>query len=210
MDGDVYADKPYLYGPLASSINALWVGDKGTGNGDDHAAAEDEIIQEGGSESGMQLREEKKVPSGAAQRMKHFLTESYRKDWTFEEGREYRCDFFNPYLDFNNLALSLPGNFKLHLMSFWDGQPLRYSLKHRTHDGSVDDLLFVVVISLIPEDQVEEQEKKLEEKKKTIATPGVGTLGLGSRNKDLTGKNGEAGTSGANAGSADFDDGGVD
>jgi hypothetical protein len=35
LDGDVYAEKPYLYGPLASSINTFRVGETQTERGDD-------------------------------------------------------------------------------------------------------------------------------------------------------------------------------
>lgn len=189
LDGDVYADHPYLYGPLASSINQLWIGDKSEAKlGSDVA-----LVEEGGSADGINLREQKKVPSQGAARMKHFLNESHRKDWTFEAGRQYRCDFFNPYLDFNDLALKLPGNFKLHLMSFWDGQPLRYTLKHKITDGSKDEVLFVIVITLLSEDKVEEQEKKLQQEKKTFAIGSAGGLGLAGGQRDQSGVNGGAG-----------------
>ena len=32
LDGDVYADEPYLYGPAASSINTIHIGPKQEGN----------------------------------------------------------------------------------------------------------------------------------------------------------------------------------
>lgn len=211
LDGDIYAEKPYLYGPLASSINQLWVGDKVDGEGlpkhDDQKA-----LQEGGSESGTKIREEKKVPSAGSARMKHFLTEAHRKDWTFEAAREYRCDFYNPYLDFNDLALKLPGNFKLHLMSFWDGQPLRYTLKHRTPDGSKDDVLFVVLFTLVPQEQVKEQEKKLVEEKKALSVGNTGGVGLGRPQRDMSGVPGGAGPggSGSQESGGGRDDAGVD
>lgn len=209
LDGDVYSDHPYLYGPLASSINQLWVGDKSENKADPNTEDDRALVEEGGSADGIKLREQKKVPSQGAARMKHFLNESHRKDWTFEAGREYRCDFFNPYLDFNDLALKLPGNFKLHLMSFWDGQPLRYTLKHKTTDGSKDEVLFVIVIALLPEDKVEEQEKKLQQEKKTFAIGNAGGLGLGGGQRDQSGIAGGAGP-GSGGERTTADDGGVD
>jgi hypothetical protein len=110
LDGDVYAEKPYLYGPLASSLNILRVGESGAEKaskaelGDD---GEGMIFEEGGEGDGEDLRKEKGVPDSEAARKKFFLTEANRKDWEFEAGREHWGDFFNPYLDFNGRTLHL-------------------------------------------------------------------------------------------------------
>ncbi|KAG4410543.1 hypothetical protein IFR04_016323 [Cadophora malorum] len=111
LDGDVYADRPYLYGPAASSVNKLHVGGKA---GDGRVKAGDEngkegighheaglVFEEGGSEEGLEIRNEKGVPETEAARKKHFLVEEKRKEWEWEEGRVYGVDFYNPYLDFN-------------------------------------------------------------------------------------------------------------
>lgn len=110
----MYAEKPYLYGPMGSSVNSLYIGDKGerkAGSEDDEDDEEvgemevdDEaglVVEEGGSDEGIKARREKGVPDGDAARKKWFLNENQRKEWTWEAGREYGCDFFNPYLDFN-------------------------------------------------------------------------------------------------------------
>lgn len=104
--GDVYSDKPYLYGPLLSSINILRIGPK-----DDKEqekieeiranAEEGSALEEGGDGDGKDVRHEHSIPDGGAARQKHFLTEKHQKEFTFEKGREYSNDFFNPYLDFN-------------------------------------------------------------------------------------------------------------
>lgn len=110
LDGDVYAEKPYLYGPLASSLNILRVGESGAEKaskaelGDD---GEGMIFEEGGEGDGEDLRKEKGVPDSEAARKKFFLTEANRKDWEFEAGREHWGDFFNPYLDFNGRTVHL-------------------------------------------------------------------------------------------------------
>ena len=143
LDGDVYAEKPYLYGPAASSVNTLYVGTKGgKSKAGEHEAGL--VFEEGGEEDGLELRREKGVPDTEAARKKHFLNEENRTEWEWEEGRVYGCDFFNPYLDFNGIccgpsgsqvytnycflaadfALRLPG-FTLPIMKYWDGQGLR-------------------------------------------------------------------------------------
>lgn len=104
MDGDVYADQPYLYGPLTSSLNTLRVGQSGVEKGKKLNLGEDGegmVFEEGGEGDGEELRREKGVPDTDAARKKWFLTENNRKEWEFEADREYWCDFFNPYLDFN-------------------------------------------------------------------------------------------------------------
>lgn len=101
----MYADKPYLYGPAASSVNILHVGDKNVG-AEKHLGQDGEgmVFEEGGDENGTEVRSEKGVPEIDAARKKWFLTEANRKTWEWEEGRGYGCDFFNPYLDFNGMS----------------------------------------------------------------------------------------------------------
>lgn len=45
-------------------------------------------------------------------------------------------------------------------MKYWDGQPLRYVLKHKAADGSIDEPLFVIQFTLIPNEEVEEEAQK--------------------------------------------------
>lgn len=103
LDGDVYADEPYLYGPAASSVNTLYVGSKNESNEDKEEELREEglVFEEGGDIDGVEHRKEKGVPETEAARKKHFLNIEHRKTWDWEGGRTYGCDFFNPYLDFN-------------------------------------------------------------------------------------------------------------
>ena len=104
--GDVHADEPYLYGPLLSSINTFRIGPK-----DDREqekveevradAEEGTALAEGGDGDGEDVRQELGIPATGPARQKHFLTEKKQQEFTFEKGREYSNDFFNPYLDFN-------------------------------------------------------------------------------------------------------------
>jgi hypothetical protein len=105
LDGDVYAEKPYLYGPAASSINTLHIRGNGKVDGQlEHDAGL--VFTEGGDEDGVELRKEKGIPESEAARKKHFLNEENRKEWDWEAGKIYGCDFFNPYLDFNGRFFS--------------------------------------------------------------------------------------------------------
>ncbi|KAF2877187.1 hypothetical protein BDV95DRAFT_140927 [Massariosphaeria phaeospora] len=156
LDGDVYGDKPYLYGALLSSINVLRIGAKGDKADKEHMKDAEELVvhEEGAEGDGEKVREEKGIPAAAAQRMKFFLTESHRKDFEFEAGREYKCDFFNPYLDFNEFALKIGyGLPAMSIVSHWDGQPLRtHSLRYVLKDRNTDTELFVINFQLLPTD----------------------------------------------------------
>lgn len=178
LDGDVYGDEPYLYGALLSSINVLRIGSRESDPTKDEdatesAAAEGEtaaavVYEEGAYGSGKEVRTSKHIPDRAAARQKFFLTEQNRKDFVFEAGREYQCDFFNPYLDFNEFALKIGyGLPNISIIGHWDGQPLRYVLKNRETNKE----LFVVSIELIPTEQAKEEgvpdaTEKLQEKLK--------------------------------------------
>ncbi|KAK0366554.1 hypothetical protein LTR91_020919 [Friedmanniomyces endolithicus] len=179
--GDVQAEEPYLYSPLLSSMNVLRVGPK-----DDRAqealeerraaggdGEEVQVLEEGGDADGEKWREENKFPGEAAARKKWFLTEQHLRDVTVERGREYSCDFFNPYLDFNDFALRLPGfamipGITIPIISYWDGQPLRYVMRNR----KTDEPLLVIVFTLVPKEQVEKKGgEAVEDKKKTEEAP---------------------------------------
>ncbi|OHF04680.1 hypothetical protein CORC01_00151 [Colletotrichum orchidophilum] len=138
LDGDAYADVPHLYGPALSSFNIIQVG----------PGAHDEEkgglwFEEGGDEAGLEAREKVGAPATAKERMKWALRKDSKDKWLFEYGKTYGLDFFNPYLDFANLALRLPG-FQLAIMKYWDGQGLRYVLRNKT----TGDVYLVVLFTI--------------------------------------------------------------
>lgn len=119
LDGDAYADEPYLYGPALSSFNAIHVGP-----GEHNPEKGGLWFEEGGDDAGLETRRAIGAPDAAKQRMKWALREDSKKTWVFEHERTYCVDFFNPYLDFGDFSLRLPG-FTLPIMKYWDGQGLR-------------------------------------------------------------------------------------
>lgn len=109
--GDVYADEPYLYGPMLSSINTFRIGPK-----DDKAQEKVEevranekvlVFSEGADGDGEEVREKQSIPKEGPARQKFFLDQNNLKNFTFEKGREYSQDFFNPYLDFNGMVIKI-------------------------------------------------------------------------------------------------------
>lgn len=119
LDGDAYADKPYLYGHGLSSFNTFNIG---AGEYDKEKGGL--WFEEGGDEAGIAARDEVNMPDTSKARMKWALNDDNKKKFTFKYGQTYGIDFYNPYLDFSNLALKLPG-FHLPIAKHWDGQGLR-------------------------------------------------------------------------------------
>ncbi|WYZ43815.1 hypothetical protein EsH8_VII_000251 [Colletotrichum jinshuiense] len=146
LDGDAYADVPHLYGPALSSFNTIHVG---PGVQDDQKGGL--WFDEGGDEAGLEARENIGAPATSKERMKWALRKESKEQWLFEYGKTYGMDFFNPYLDFANLALRLPG-FQLAIMKYWDGQGLRYVLRNRTSG----DVYLVVLFTLYLADDINE------------------------------------------------------
>ncbi|KAK4034318.1 hypothetical protein C8A01DRAFT_18859 [Parachaetomium inaequale] len=148
LEGDPYADVPYLYGPALSSFNAIHVGE-----GEQDESKGGLWFEEGGDEAGMEWRREIGAPDDAKQRMKWALKAGNKEKWTWEYGRSYGVDFFNPYIDFNEFALRLPG-FNLPIMKYWDGQGLRHhrkrshQLRYVLRNRSTGQVYLVVVFTL--------------------------------------------------------------
>ena len=53
------------------------------------------------------------------------MKDSNKEGWVWGFGKTYGVDFYNPYVDFGEFSLRLPG-FHLPIMKYWDGQGLRY------------------------------------------------------------------------------------
>ncbi|KAJ9655182.1 hypothetical protein H2198_005878 [Neophaeococcomyces mojaviensis] len=167
LEGDAYADKPYLYGPALSSWNYLRICDKVVQDdeiGDHEAwkipnatAFHEQIVEEGAEGDGEEARQEAGIPDDAAGRKKHFLTKSNLEHFTFEKGRLYQSDFGNGYLDFNDFSLKLPG-FSLNVIAYVDSKTheLRYTLKN----FKTGEVYCVVLFTLLFGDELKEMEKK--------------------------------------------------
>ncbi|GAM38503.1 hypothetical protein TCE0_033f09271 [Talaromyces pinophilus] len=158
LDGDPYADKPYLYSPGLASWNYLRIGEKmdlekeavdGGGNRHDKIA----VVEEGAEGSGEEERVKLQIPDDTAQRKKYFLDESKRKEFVFEKGRQYLVDFGNPYLGFNDFTLRLPG-FHLHVAKYI--QPRKHKLRYTLKNKKLDKEILVVLFTLLVEGSEEE------------------------------------------------------
>jgi hypothetical protein len=171
---DAYSDEPYLYGPALSSFFAFRVGDRTSEvSARDQLATlsqeSDSVIQEGASGSGKEVRKASFMPSKWKKRRKHYLDEKALSAFTFEKGRMYHADFFNPHLDFANFALRLPG-FSISVAKYVDEKThhLRYVLRNR----KTEEVLLVVFFKLLfgkELDETLEKEKRRESAPSAVA-----------------------------------------
>ncbi|OJJ66351.1 hypothetical protein ASPBRDRAFT_138188 [Aspergillus brasiliensis CBS 101740] len=146
LDGDAYADKPYLYSPGLASWNQFSIGDKEeNGNNEENV-----IVQEGGTGSGADVRKEYNIPDSPSSRRSHFQTEAKRKEFIFEKGRTYAVDFGNGYLDFNEFAIRIPG-FSFHIGKYVSekNNVLRYVLKNR----ATGEVYLVICLTVVLEEE---------------------------------------------------------
>ncbi|KAI0198567.1 hypothetical protein F4808DRAFT_256642 [Astrocystis sublimbata] len=157
LDGDPYADMPYLYGPGLSSFNSIHVG---AGEHDPEKGGL--FFDEGGDGAGLEARQAIGAPDDAKGRKKWALNTDSKDKWVFEYDKTYCVDFFNPYLNFNDFSLRLPG-FTLPIINHWDGQGLRSQQPKRSHtlryvlrNRTTADTYLVILFTLYLKEDVNE------------------------------------------------------
>ncbi|KAG0292184.1 hypothetical protein BGZ98_002685 [Dissophora globulifera] len=74
-----------------------------------------------------------------AARRSYFSREVNLAKHRYRPDQVYGFDFFNPFLDFANFTLKVPG-FSVDITKYWDGQPLTYIIK--SQDSSVVFMAF--------------------------------------------------------------------
>lgn len=167
LECDAYADEPWLYGPALSCWFGLRIGEK-MKEGEEIPEAEEaqDVLREGSDGSGTDIRQQLGVPDNNEKRRKFFLTPARREPFTFEKDRLYQVDFFNPYLDFGNFALKLPG-FSIKVIKYIDekSHTLRYVLKNR----SSGDVYFAVNLNLLWGEQLQKALESDGEQLKALA-----------------------------------------
>ena len=134
LECDAYADEPWLYGPALSCWFGFRMGKKLGADAEIPSAREGkDVLREGAEEGGAtELREGLGIPGNNEKRRKFFLSQANREPFIFEKDRLYSFDFYNPYLDFGNFALKLPG-FSIKVVKYIDekSHKLRYVFKNR-------------------------------------------------------------------------------
>lgn len=165
LDGDVYAEQPYLFSPALATWDILRIGDK-MSKSDGVPKLHDEVVEEGAySEEAAENRRQSNIPDTVEGRRKHFQDEGNRKDFEFEPGRMYVADFGNPYLDFTDFSVRLPG-FTLHVMKYVEekNHELRYTLK----DRSTGQVYLAIVFSVVLAENRDKQGQSTQDKNENL------------------------------------------
>lgn len=160
-----------MYGPALTSFNKINVTAVNSDTGDIEwpGIITEENLQKNGKKGEYKYLS----PSDSGARRKFYLTESNRKDFTFNYSdpttgsNQYDFDFYTPYLDLGTqFAIKLPG-YSFNVEGYAKGQPLRYTLKnHKT-----GEVYLVVVLRLHKEDvkkETEEEEELKEEEENNL------------------------------------------
>ncbi|KAF2668157.1 DUF1769-domain-containing protein [Microthyrium microscopicum] len=155
---DAYADQPWLYAPALTSFFAMRVGEK---KGAEEWGAAKELpdveenapIEEGADGSGQQIREQLKLPDTVSKRKKHFRSKENQAAFTFEEGRLYQADFFNPYIDFGDFSLKLPG-FSINCIKYIGDKT--HTLRYVFKNNKTNEVYFCVVFTLLHGDELQD------------------------------------------------------
>lgn len=120
VEGDLYSDKPYLYGKAVSSFNVI---NDTLGNLEETKCStlEESIHADGQC-----------VPAKSGKRMTYFQKKEAREAFTFQKGKTYQFDFFSGMLNLadSNVHIALPG-FQINMTPYLsDGfRSVRYVLK---------------------------------------------------------------------------------
>ncbi|KAJ5234814.1 uncharacterized protein N7469_003982 [Penicillium citrinum] len=154
IDGDAYADKPYLYSPALATWNQFRIGGK---NGTSTPKLTTEyVVEEGADGDGVESRDSLGISGNSAKaRRSHFQKKEHRQSFEFEAGRTYMADFGNGYLSFSDMSIHLPG-FTIPVISMVDDKlnELRYVLKN-VKTGEV----YLVVLFTVVFDQEQKSEQ---------------------------------------------------
>ncbi|CAG8448403.1 4695_t:CDS:2 [Funneliformis mosseae] len=131
LEADIACDKPWAYSPLAFTMNRL--------NVHEEPDIKDGELPPWPSVNGEHIEENVIIPrdgdkievlNNVSMRKKYFNSKENRKIFPIKENQVWNFDFFNAYVDFNDVAV----------------KPVRYVCKSR--DSSI--VFFVVVFQLIP------------------------------------------------------------
>jgi len=166
---DAYADKPWMYAPSMVSFFAFRIGEKKDVDqwiteGIPHVE-DAEPLKEGADGDGAEVRKALEMPDDRHARRKKFRSKEEMAKFTFEAGRLYQADFFNPYIDFGDFALKLPG-LTIHCLKYVNDKShkLRYVFKN----GKTDDLYFCVNFTLLFGEDLQQFVEKEEGEQESI------------------------------------------
>lgn len=131
LEQDLYADKPWAWSALFSSVNFISVKKSAAGEN------ADQWNPEPPSEDCLSLFERcndrEEVGNEPSLRRKWFANKANRTGVVVGKDHLITTDFCNGYINFSTLALKIPAiHLEIPLVKHWDGQPVRYECRTRT------------------------------------------------------------------------------
>jgi hypothetical protein len=175
-----------MYAPSAACFFAFRIGDrKPVDAWPPHIAIgpETEPLAEGADGDGAHVREMLGMPEGASERRKRYRSKEKLAELTFEKGRLYEADFFNPYIDFGTFSLKLPG-LTIHCLKYINDKThkLRYVFKN----GATGEIYFCVILTLLFGDDLQQELSKEEVRWKAAAVAAAAEAGVEKTEGDGT------------------------
>ena len=132
LSTNLYSPKPYAFSPLIVTMNQI------------HVESTKGAVQ-WASPDGQTVNENITVLSGSLKtpedRREFFKSSHNRKVVNVTSDQVWHMQFSNPYLNFNNCTIKIPG-FEVDMLKYWDGQPLRFYARTSTQ------VLFIIEIDL--------------------------------------------------------------
>ncbi|CDK28141.1 unnamed protein product [Kuraishia capsulata CBS 1993] len=109
VEGDLYADRPYLYGKALGSFNRICVAESPA----EVAGNWDENLSNASTDS-------LDIPADPVKRQYFFAAKENLEKFQFQKGKVYAFDFTNDYISLGHgkFNLALPGGFELNLASY--------------------------------------------------------------------------------------------
>ena len=150
LEHDLYAEKPHAWSPYLATMprihsTTLSGGEDGKFEGWPTFPTHPEyVVDDISSLIPPELAEKEKetvanlkgIDKAHEYRQRFLGNKSHRQHITVGPEQIVTADFFNAFIDFNDLTLHIPfsGGLKFDLKKYWDGQPVRYICKDRKND----------------------------------------------------------------------------
>lgn len=106
LQADIYSDKPWAYSPLVYTMNKINLYEE-------PVIKDDKWLPSWPSSNGEHIEEDVNYPSESvefkdvSERKKYFEDETNRKRFQIKDNQIWNFDFFNSYIDFNDVAVTV-------------------------------------------------------------------------------------------------------
>jgi len=143
LEQDIYADKPWAWSPLISTMNRIAFHPSSSSEIPWNSSQAEEDITPLYSTSGK--KEDVEYLKGNSDARRKYFANKTNRDGVIPKDTVFETDFCNGFIDFNTLSVNFGARLQFSLAKYWDGQPVRYIC--RTRDGS--KIFFCIDFTLV-------------------------------------------------------------